>query len=87
MDIFKIVFGRKKIAADVDPVFEDALTESEKSLVKMVADGLRNREIADKLAISENVVKDRLKTIFKKTGTSDCLELALHAIHYRLIPD
>jgi two-component system, NarL family, nitrate/nitrite response regulator NarL len=45
----------------------------------------RNREIGEKLFISEQTVKNHLHNIFDKLGVSDRLELALYAIHHRLI--
>jgi two-component system nitrate/nitrite response regulator NarL len=53
--------------------------------VKLVAQGFRNREIGEKLFISEQTVKNHLHNIFDKLGVSDRLELALYAIHHRLI--
>src|SRR5271165_803653 len=45
----------------------------------------RNKEIGEKLFISEQTVKNHLHNIFDKLGVSDRLELALYAIHHRLI--
>jgi two-component system, NarL family, nitrate/nitrite response regulator NarL len=61
------------------------LSSREKQLVQLVAQGFRNREIGEKLFISEQTVKNHLHNIFDKLGVSDRLELALYAIHHRLI--
>jgi DNA-binding NarL/FixJ family response regulator len=61
------------------------LSDREKQVVQLVAQGVRNREIAKKLFISEQTVKNHLRNIFDKLGVSDRLELALYAIHHRLI--
>jgi two-component system, NarL family, nitrate/nitrite response regulator NarL len=61
------------------------LSEREKEIVQLVAQGFRNREIGEKLFISEQTVKNHLHNIFDKLGVSDRLELALYAIHHRLI--
>src|SRR5712692_2664395 len=45
----------------------------------------REKEIVQKLFISEQTVKNHLHNIFDKLGVSDRLELALYAIHHRLI--
>src|SRR5713226_859269 len=45
----------------------------------------RKKEIGEKLFISEQTVKNHLHNIFDKLGVSDRLELALYAIHHRLI--
>jgi DNA-binding NarL/FixJ family response regulator len=63
------------------------LSEREKEIVQLITHGLRNKEIAGKLFISEQTVKNHLHTIFDKLGVSDRLELALYAIHHRLIED
>jgi len=61
------------------------LSDREKEIVQLVAQGFRNREIGEKLFISEQTVKNHLHNIFDKLGVSDRLELALYAIHHRLI--
>jgi len=60
------------------------LSPREREIVQLVAQGFRNREIAEKLFISEQTVKNHLHNIFDKLGVSDRLELALYAIHHRL---
>jgi FixJ family two-component response regulator len=47
--------------------------------------GYANRDIASKFAISEDTVKHHLTNIFNKTGASNRLELALFALHHRLV--
>ena len=61
------------------------LTDREKEIVQHVAQGFRNKEIAEKLFISEQTVKNHLHNIFDKLGVSDRLELALYAVHHRLV--
>jgi len=48
----------------------------------LVTHGLRNKELAEKLQISEQTVKNHMHNIFDKLGVSDRLELALYAIHH-----
>ncbi|MCW5982786.1 MAG: response regulator transcription factor [Bryobacteraceae bacterium] len=57
------------------------LSAREKEIVALVAQGYRNREMAEKMFISEQTVKNHLHNIFDKLGVSDRLELALYAIH------
>jgi DNA-binding NarL/FixJ family response regulator len=64
---------------------EPMLSDREKEIVQLIAQGFRNKEIAEKLFISEQTVKNHLHNIFDKLGVSDRLELALYAIHHRLI--
>ena len=60
------------------------LSDREREIVQLVAQGFRNREIGEKLFISEQTVKNHLHNIFDKLGVSDRLELALYAIHNNL---
>ena len=60
------------------------LSDREKEIVQLVAQGFRNKEIGEKLFISEQTVKNHVHNIFDKLGVSDRLELALYAIHHRL---
>jgi DNA-binding NarL/FixJ family response regulator len=53
------------------------LSERERRVAFLVARGLRNRQIAAELHISENTVKRHLQSIFNKTGVRDRLELAV----------
>lgn len=62
----------------------DTLTRREKTIVSCLMQGWRNKEIADQLSITEQTVKNHLRTIFDKIGVSDRLELVLYAIHQRL---
>jgi DNA-binding NarL/FixJ family response regulator len=55
------------------------LTPRELELVKMVAQGLRNRAIAERLAISEGTVKIHLHNVYEKLGVNGRLELMVWA--------
>ena len=61
------------------------LSDREKEVVQLVVQGFRNREIGEKLFISDQTVKNHLHNIFDKLGVSDRLELALYAIHHKLV--
>jgi len=62
----------------------ETLTRREKAVISCLVLGWRNREIGRQLAISEQTVKNHLRSIYDKVGVSDRLELALYAIHQRL---
>jgi len=57
------------------------LSTREREIVAFVAQGYKNKEMAEKMFISEQTVKNHLHNIFDKLGVSDRLELALYAIH------
>jgi DNA-binding NarL/FixJ family response regulator len=60
------------------------LSVREGEIVSLVAQGLRNREMAEKMFITEQTVKNHLHNIFDKLDVHDRLELALHFIERRL---
>lgn len=61
------------------------LTVRQREIVSSVSEGLNNREIAQRLGISEHTVKHHLTQAFNKTGVSTRLELALLATQQGLI--
>jgi DNA-binding NarL/FixJ family response regulator len=61
-----------------------ALSQREREIVVLIAQGFKNKEMAERMFISEQTVKNHLHNIFDKLGVSDRLELALYAIHHRL---
>ena len=58
----------------------DRLSERERQVSRLVARGMKNRDVASELTISENTVKRHLQGIFSKTGSRDRLELAVLAL-------
>lgn len=57
------------------------LSDRERQIAYAVARGMKNRDIAEQLSISENTVKRHLQSIFGKTGSRDRLELAVLALN------
>ena len=55
------------------------LTPRELEIVRMAAEGLRNRGIAERLSISEGTVKVHLHNIYEKLGVEGRLEMVLYA--------
>jgi DNA-binding NarL/FixJ family response regulator len=62
------------------------LTERELALLRLVASGLSNKEIARNLYLSESTVKNRLSIIFEKIGAEDRTQAAIYAITHGLLP-
>jgi DNA-binding NarL/FixJ family response regulator len=61
------------------------LTARELEIVRMIAQGLRNRAIAERLSISEGTVKIHLHNVYEKLGLDGRLELVLHAQRQGLV--
>jgi len=66
-------------ASDPEAAKIASLTEREREVIALIAEGLRNKQVADRLSISEITVRHHLTSIFRKLGVSDRLELALYA--------
>ena len=60
------------------------LNQREREIIVLIAQGYKNKEIAEKMFITEQTVKNHLHNVFDKLGVSDRLELALYAIHNSL---
>lgn len=56
------------------------LTEKERAMLQMLAEGLSNKEIAQRLNYAQSTVKNRLSIIFEKLGVSDRTQAAIYAI-------
>jgi DNA-binding NarL/FixJ family response regulator len=63
------------------------LTARERTLVIAVIDSCTNREIARRLGITEQTVRNQLCVLFQKVGVSSRLELAMYAVRHRLVDD
>jgi two-component system nitrate/nitrite response regulator NarL len=60
------------------------LTKREAGIVRLVAEGLTNRDISQQLNLSEHTVRNYLFRIFNKVGISSRLELALYDVSRRV---
>jgi len=71
---------QKPFVRVVDSDGANLLTKREEDLVRLVADGLSNRDIARQLNLSEHTVKNYVFRIFDKLGVSNRVELVLYAL-------
>lgn len=67
------------------PPEEAGLTEREREILRLVAQGLANKEIAYRLEISQNTVKVHLRNIFSKTNLQSRTEAAMYAVRFGLV--
>lgn len=69
---------------DQDAVKITALTEREREVISVIGEGLRNKQIAERLFISAITVRHHLTSIFDKLGVADRFELAIYAYRHGL---
>lgn len=63
-----------------------ALSARELEVVRLIVDGLSNREIAERLVISARTVQSHLEAAMEKTGTRTRTQLAVAALRAGLVP-
>ena len=75
-----------RIHDPVDPQEKkiSSLTEREREVIDLIAQGLRNKQIAERLFISQTTVTHHLSSIYAKLGVSDRLELVVYAFANKL---
>ena len=77
---------RMKSVAPAAPVYPDGLTQREVEVLRLIALGKSNREIAEELVISLNTVLRHVSHIFAKTGATNRVEVATYASRRELSP-
>ena len=60
--------------------------EREHRVIQLVAEGLKNKEVADAIGTTEHVVKNYLRVIYDKLGLWNRVELALWYESRRMVP-
>lgn len=75
----------KRIEKNEDEEKIDSLTKRELEVLKLLAVGMYNKEVAEKLNISERTVKNHVSNIFKKLEVTDRTQAAVFAIRNNLI--
>ena len=96
--IFSIVEGENYIQPSLIPALNskmiemnrdegkiESLTKRELEVLKLLAVGMYNKEVAEKLNISERTVKNHVSNIFKKIEVTDRTQAAVFAIRNNLI--
>lgn len=94
--IFNAMQGRSTLHPDVqqmlmqqsasraEPQLYQSLTEREMSVLRLIAQGRSNKEIAATLFLTEGTVKGYISTIFDKLGVEDRTQAALYAVKHGL---
>jgi DNA-binding NarL/FixJ family response regulator len=79
-------FVRRDRLVDAPAADPDRLTERELEVLALVTQGLRNKEIAGELGISENTAKYHLRNILAKLHAQSRTEVAARAVREGLVP-
>lgn len=82
--------GKKALSPEVsyqvaDHAADEALTPAEISVLRLIAAGNANKQIADQLSITEETVKSRVKNILSKLGANDRTQAAMIGVKRGII--
>jgi DNA-binding NarL/FixJ family response regulator len=83
--------GKKTLSAEAsfqlaEHVTDEALTPAEVEVLRLIAAGNANKQIADRLAVTEDTIKGRVKNILSKLGANDRTHAAIIGIKRGIIP-
>ncbi len=76
---------RSQASLLTSPRPKNRLSDKELLIISCVSQGMRNKEIAQEVGTTEQVIKNYLRKIYDKLGVTDRLELALYCVHHRLM--
>lgn len=80
-----LVRGERADTSDPESDKIGTLTVREREVLELVAEGLKNREVADRLFISEATVRHHMTSIFDKLTVSSRLELVIYSYRHGLV--
>lgn len=79
------LLNSKMIERDIDKEKLELLTKREIEVLKLLSYGFYNKDIGEKLSISERTVKNHISSIFRKIEVADRTQAAIFAIRNNLI--
>ena len=85
--LMSAVAAKEEPSARRVPGSPEELTERELEVLRLIAGGFNNREIADKLVISDKTVKTHVSSILSKLHLGDRTQAAIYALRHGLAPD
>src|SRR5262245_35815572 len=83
--------GKRRVPAEVaarlaEHLGEDDLTARELEVLRLIRDGYKNKQVADRLSISDNTVNFHIKNIVGKLGANDRTHAVTIAVRRGLLP-
>lgn len=82
-DILEFIRGRVSSTASGNSVFELMLSPREMEIVRLISDGLSNKEIGEKLFLTNGTVRNHISTILEKTGLEHRTQIAVQYLKNR----
>jgi DNA-binding NarL/FixJ family response regulator len=80
-----VIDALRRLGNRRNPTPAETLTRRELLIIAAIVEGSTNRQVAAQLGLSDQTVKNHLSVIYDKLGVSNRLELALYAIHHKLL--
>ena len=77
--------GKEDRSVDPEVAKITKLTDREREIIICIAEGLKNKQIAERMFISETTVRHHLTSVFNKLGVADRLELMIYAFRHKLV--
>lgn len=84
-DIFRELSSANYYKRDPEEVKIASLTNRERDVISLIGEGLKNKEIAARLFISDSTVRHHLTSVYEKLDVSDRLELVIYAFKHNLV--
>jgi len=85
--LMSAVAAKEEPAAASRAALPEDLTERELEVLRLIAGGLNNRDIAERLVISDKTVKTHVSSILGKLHLEDRTQAAIYALRHGLAPD